>query len=113
MFLTDTKKRYNYFTREKLLYIPLFFFLSAGLYFTLFPIIDMLNTEITFFFLYLGELNLSVNINKSLLFWYIQIFLICFLLTDFFIKYLIWKINRKHIYNEVSEYLKESKMLTS
>lgn len=110
MFLTDTKKRYNYFTQEKLLYIPLFFFLSTGLYFTLFPVIDMLNADMTFFFLYLGELNLSVNINKSQLFWYIQTGIICLLSTDFFIKYLMWRISRKQIYDEVSEYLEQNEI---
>ena len=110
-FLTDAEKRYYYFTREKLLYIPLFFFLSAGLYFTLFPVIDLLNADMTVFFLYLGELNLYVNINKTQLFWYIQTGIICLLSTDFFIKYLMWRTSRKQIYDEVSVYLEQTEIL--
>lgn len=109
-FLTDAKKRYYYFTQEKFLYIPLYLFLCAGLYFTLLPII-VLNTDMTVYFLYLGEKNLSVNIDKTQLFWYIQTSIICILSTDFFIKYLIWRASRKKIYDEVSDYLKQSEIL--
>lgn len=88
-FLGVAKKRYSYFNSNKLFYIPIIILLNLGLYFTLLPIIDLIN---------INKLTLIVNL---------ELILVCTFVIDLILKFSIWKRNQKPIFIEISKLLGE------
>lgn len=82
-FLIDTKKRYSYYTKERLLIIPIFILVDAGLYYTIVPFLSILRID---------SLSLLINL---------QLFLVTVFIFDFFIKHGIWERTQRKIYDEV------------